>query len=79
MKNTDLQIRKLNIIERLLILNDKKVISEMENLLNNAQNQHVFEPFTKQILIDRASKSENDIKNGDLILQADVEKMSSNW
>lgn len=71
--------RKLNIIEQLIILNDDKVFTQVENIINESLQRPKLKRFSKSDLIKRAKASNLDIERGDVFLQDDVEKLSQNW
>ena len=79
MKNLDIQDRKLNIIEQLIILNDEKVFKKVEDIINTSLHRPQLKRFTKQELVKRAKLSDKDIEKGDVYSQKDVEKMSQSW
>ena len=77
----NLQTQKLNIIESLLQLNDKNVLTEIETYLKSklavtAENK---KPFTKKELINRATKSNKNIASGKVLTQSKLEKTSELW
>jgi hypothetical protein len=71
--------RKLNIIEQLIILNDDKVFTQVENIINESLQRPKLKRFSKSDLIKRAKASNLDIERGDVFSQDDVEKLSQNW
>lgn len=79
MKQLNIQERKLNIIEQLIILNDEKVFEQVEELINSSLKRPQLKKFTKQDLEKRAKISEENIEKGEVYSQEDVERMSQNW
>jgi len=79
MKQLNIQERKLNIIEQLIILNDEKVFEQVEELINSSLKRPQLKKFTKQDLEKRAKFSEANIVNGEVYSQEDVEKLSQKW
>lgn len=79
MKQSNIQERKLNIIEQLIILNDEEVFKQVEDLIQIAIQKPQFKRFTKQELENRAKISNDNIEKGEVFSQDEVEKMSQNW
>ena len=77
----NLQTQKLNIIESLIQLNDKNVLSEIEDFLKIklASANENKKPFTKKELISRAKKANANIASGKVITQSKLEKTSELW
>lgn len=81
MKPTNLQLRKMNLIEYLLGVQDEKVFAKIESTIHKSiktakPNDIVF---TKQDLIERAEFSNKQIKKGHTITQKELESQSENW
>jgi len=78
----DIQTRKYHFIEGFIRLNDLSSIEKLESVLKK-ERQLEFEksmvPMTKQELIARARKSNEDIKEGRVISHEDLIKESENW
>ncbi|MCF8370861.1 MAG: hypothetical protein K9H64_04510 [Bacteroidales bacterium] len=76
----DLQSRKLNAIAYLVGLKDKKVFQKIESTIfeniNSVESKREFKPFTRQQLIDRANRSNNDYLIGKFMTQEQLEKES---
>ena len=79
MRSSNIQDRKLNIIEKLIILNDENVFKQVEDLIDSSLKRPQLKRFTKQELIDRARISNKNIENGEVFTQEEVEKLSQNW
>jgi redox-regulated HSP33 family molecular chaperone len=79
MKQLNLQERKFNIIEQLIILNDEEIFKQVEELIQTAIHNPELKRFTKQELEYRAKISEENIENGQIFSQEEVEKLSQNW
>lgn len=73
----DLQTRKLNLIQYLVSLQDEKLFSKIESLI--VAKQQELNPFTKEELIQRAEKSNQDYLAGKFISQDELEIQSENW
>lgn len=79
MKPLNIQERKLNIIEKLLILNDEEVFKQVEELINSSLKRPPLKKLTIKELENRAKIAEENIEKGEVYSQEDVEKMSQNW
>lgn len=81
MKTTDLQLRKINLIEFLLGIQDEKMFDKVESTIQKSLK--AVNPsdivFTKKNLIDRAQFSNNQIKKKHVLSQKDLETQSENW
>ena len=77
----DLQAQKLNIIESLIRLKDKKVLSQIEAFLNSKvkASDENKKSFTKKELINRANKSNKNIASGKVKSQDKLETESDSW
>ena len=81
MKALSLQLRKMNLIEFLLGVQDEKVFTKIESTIHKSiksvkPNDIVF---TKQDLIERAEFSNRQIKKGHVLTQKELELQSKNW
>lgn len=81
MKAMNLQLRKMNLIEFLLGVQDEKVFAKIESTIHKSiksvkPNDIVF---TKQDLIERAEFSNRQIKKGHVLTQKELELQSKNW
>jgi|GEM_PF-1424044 len=54
MKQLNIQERKLNLIEQLIVLNDEEVFKQVEELVHSSFQKPQFKRFTKQELENRA-------------------------
>ena len=79
MKQLNIQERKLNLIEQLIILNDEEVFRQVEELIHSSFQKPQLKRFTKQELENRAKISDANIANGEVYSQDEVEKLSQNW
>ena len=77
----DLQTRKLDIIEYLIRLKDEKIFYLIEDLIIRSKSgQDIpYRPLTKQELIERAKKSNEDYLSGKFTDQKKLEIESKNW
>lgn len=79
MDQINIQDRKLSIIERVIMLDDDKILKLVEDLINTSLHKPVLKKLTKQELVTRAELSDKDIENGDVYSQKDAEKLSQSW
>lgn len=81
MKAINLQIRKMNLIEYLLGVQDEKTFTKIESTLQKSIK--AIKPkdivFTKKELIERADFSDIQIKKGHILTQKELELQSKNW
>ena len=81
MKAMNLQLRKMNLIEFLLGVQDEKVFTKIESTIHKSIKS--IKPndivFIKQDLIDRAEFSNKQIKKGHVLNQKELELQSKNW
>lgn len=77
----NLQLRKMNLIEFLLGVQDEKVFTKIESTIHKSIKS--VKPsdivFTKQDLIERAEFSNRQIKKGHVLTQKELEIQSKNW
>ncbi len=81
MKSTSLQLRKINLIEYLLGIQDEKIFDKVESTIHKSLKsvKPVDIVFTKAELIDRADFSNKQIKKGHVLSQKELETQSKNW
>jgi hypothetical protein len=79
MSKTSIQNRKLRLIERVINLEDDKILQQFEELVDALLHNPSFKKLTKEELISRAIQSEKDIENGDYYSLDEVKKISDNW
>jgi hypothetical protein len=79
MKQSNIQDRKLNIIEQLIILNDEDVFKQVEELIDSALRRPQMKRFSKQELVNRAKIANANISNGETFTQEEAEKLSKSW
>ncbi|MBK7888846.1 MAG: hypothetical protein IPJ86_16620 [Bacteroidetes bacterium] len=76
-----LQLRKLNLIEYLLGVQDEKVFDKIESTIQksikNVKPGDVV--FTKNDLIERVEFTNKQIKKGHTLTQKELEQQSKNW
>ncbi len=81
MKSMSLQLRKMNLIEYLLGVQDEKVFDKIESTIQksikNIKPSDIV--FTKDDLVARAEFSNKQIKKGHVLSQKELEKQSKNW
>ena len=79
MEQLNIQERKLNVIEQLIVLNDEEVFKEVIALINSSFKYPPLNRLTKHELENRAKISNKNIEQGDVYSQDEVEKISENW
>lgn len=79
MKASNIQDRKLNIIEKLILLNDEDVFKQVEELINSSMKRPKMKRLSKEELINRAQLSNMNIENEEVLTQEEVEKLSKKW
>jgi len=79
MEPSNIQDRKLNIIEKLILLNDEDLVKQVEELIDSTFKRPQLKRFTKQELIDRARIANMNIEKGEVFTQEEVEKLSQSW
>ena len=77
MTTITLQERKLNIIEQLLIINDDKTFQKVEKILNKSLERPHLNKLTKEELLIRAKKADQDIESGNVVSVDDAAKLLS--
>jgi hypothetical protein len=81
MKSADLQIRKMNLIEYLLGIQDEKIFAKIEAGIQ--KNFKSIKPedviLTQDDLIERAQFSNRQIRKGLVLSQKELEIQSKNW
>ncbi len=81
MKSMSLQLRKMNLIEYLLGVQDEKVFDKIESTIQKSIKD--VKPgdivFTKNDMVERAEFSNKQIKKGHVLTQKELEKQSKNW
>jgi hypothetical protein len=81
MKSSNLQLRKINLIEYLLGIQDEKVFDKVESSIHKSLKsiKPVDIVFTKNELVERAEFSNKQIKKGLVLSQRELEAQSKNW
>ena len=81
MRSTNLQLRKISLIEFLLGIQDEKTFAKVESTIQKSIKS--VKPgdiiFTKPEIIERAEFSNKQIKKGHVLNQKDLEAQSKNW
>lgn len=77
----DLQTRKLNIIAYLIGLKDEDLFQAIEDIVNKSRiaKKQPLKTFTRQELIERAKKSNDDYVAGNFMDQDTIALESKNW
>ena len=78
MEPSNIQDRKLNIIEKLILLNDEDLVKQLEVLIDSSSTRNIMTKLTKQELVRRARISNENIKKGEIFTQEEVDKLSQN-
>ncbi len=73
----DLQTRKLNLIQYLLNLQDENLFNKIESFIITKEKD--LKTFTKDELVARAEKSNQDYLEGKFVSQDELETQSENW
>jgi hypothetical protein len=81
MKPSSLQIKKINLIEYLLGIQDEKIFDKIESTIHKSLKsmKPVDIVFTKSELIERANFSAKQIKKGHVLSQQELEAQANNW
>ncbi len=81
MKSSNLQLRKISLIEYLLGIQDEKMFTKVESTIHKKMKS--VKPndivFTKADIIERAEFSNKQIKKGHVLSQKELEAQSKNW
>jgi hypothetical protein len=78
---SDIQTRKLHVIEDIIQSQDESIISRIEAVIRRSKSElsSTTGRFTKEEMIDRMIQSEEDIRCGRIVSQENLEKQSENW
>ncbi len=81
MKSSNLQLRKMSLIEYLLGIQDEKIFDQVETKIQETLKsiKPVDIIFTTDQLIERAKFSNKQIKKGHVLNQKDLKAQSKNW
>jgi hypothetical protein len=79
MRLSNIQDKKLNIIEQLIIVNDEKIFDKVEKTINSSLQRPILKRFTQNELIQRAKLANLDIENNEVKTQEEVEKLIQEW
>lgn len=74
----DLNSRKLELISRLLQVEDEAVFAQIDKLLEDA-GVLPYSSVSEDAIRYRISRSEDDIENGNTLTQEEAERESVNW
>ena len=81
MKSSNLQLRKISLIEYLLGIQDEKLFAKVESNIHKSIKS--FRPediiFSKEDIIERSQFSNKQIKKGNVLSQKELEAQSKNW
>ena len=77
----DIQLKKYELIEWMTQISDFRILSEIEKIqkkyISKTNKESV--PLTIDEFYNSVEKAEDDIKQGRIYTQEEVEKMSENW
>jgi hypothetical protein len=79
MITSNIQTRKLYLIELLASMQDEQLLSRIELILNEATTEFTTKKLTKKELENRARKSLDDIRLGKVYTQQELENISQLW
>lgn len=81
MKPSSLQLRKINLIEYLVGIQDEKFFDKVESAIHKRlKSVKPFDiVFTKAEIKERAAFSNKQIKKGHILSQKELETQSKNW
>lgn len=82
MTYVNIAVKKVELIEWLVRLEDKSLIEQVESLKNKAVTQAYeakMKPMSSTEYKSMLVQAEDDLKNGRITLQEDMERESSNW
>jgi hypothetical protein len=77
-----LQAVKLNVVKKILSLEQESIIKKIEQILDNEMVVGYTidgKPLTQKAYNERIELAEKQLKNGQTISQDDLEKESENW
>ena len=78
----NLHVRKLNLIEGLIGINDAKLLSRVESFLHKEINKAIgkeVNPMTMKEYYDMIDHSLNDVRNGRIIRHDELKKEIAKW
>ncbi|MBL4585983.1 MAG: hypothetical protein JKX84_02850 [Flavobacteriales bacterium] len=78
MKVLDTNTRKLNLIGRLLNVDDEAIFDQIETLLKKAGSP-AYSMVQEEQIRYRITKAEKDIEDGNTLSQDEAERESENW
>ncbi len=71
--------KKLYVIEQLIMLNDTKAIKKIESIINDSFKRPKLKPLTMDELAERTKKANQDISDGKVFSQEEVEGLTNKW
>lgn len=74
---TGLEILKNNLIDRVLFTNNEVLLRTIENIFELSQQNETLKLTSQQI--EMLVMSDNDIVNGDIVSENELEKMDKEW
>ena len=76
----NIQSKKLNLIEHLMLLQDENILKKIEKMLRlPAKKESSHKAMTLDEFYARVEESEKAIRQGKVISQKDLEKEAENW
>ena len=79
MVQSNIQERKLNVIEKLILIDDEKVFKQVEDIIDSSLNRPRLKRFTNQEIINRAMQANKDIEDGNVYTKEEVGNLSQDW
>lgn len=74
---TNIQALKSKLIDRILISNNEKMLSAINDLLASTEDSSLFEFDSHQI--EMIQQGEKDIENGDFLTQEELDNSDAKW
>lgn len=74
---TSLEILKNNLIDKILVTNNEKLLKAISSIFESTQSKEKIQLSSEQI--EMLLMSENDIKNGRIISEEELEKSDKKW
>lgn len=72
-----IDVVKSRLIDKIMLTNNEQLLNAIESIFNSTQKEDVLNLDSDQI--EMLLMSENDIKSGNLISEAELKKIDSKW
>jgi hypothetical protein len=81
MNSSSFKLRKMSLVEYVLGIQDEQLFNSLETTIQDSLKKANIQPaaFTKEEVLQRAEISNQQIKEGKVLSQSDLEKQSENW